>query len=244
MKVDEILKRLENVKTDEDEKRKIAEYIAQVMGFDDLQYKYNSIITKDKTIYNFHSYVKLLKSNEISPNDAYVYVDNDDYTSYDPVAYLYPFLRYGSQKSLVNAYLSKLGFSSLYTVPATGLRYIAIVVRIRDVGLMSVEVVDIGTAAINTNLPTITRGILITKYVDKHVDFKEVKDIILRLDFQKLFNGYYFGEAWRILYRYYEKHDTSLAKDVEAIKDAYNRIFQPYHIEFDLKTKQPISSNK
>ena len=43
MKVDELLKRLENVKTDEDEKHEVAEYITQVMGFDDLQYKYNSI---------------------------------------------------------------------------------------------------------------------------------------------------------------------------------------------------------
>jgi ribosomal protein S15P/S13E len=30
MKIDELLKHLENVKTDEDEKRKITEYIAQI----------------------------------------------------------------------------------------------------------------------------------------------------------------------------------------------------------------------
>jgi len=239
MKVDELLKRLENVKTDEDEKRKITEYLAKIFSDGDLLY-ICYIMTKDKTIYDIESYKKLLESNKISSDDAYVYVESNYYFRYDTVKYLYPFLRYGSQKSLVNTYLSKLGFSSLYAVPASGLKYVAVAIRFLDIARMVVEVVDIGTAAININLPTILRGILRTKYVDNHIYDKEVDDIVSRLDSQKLFTGYDFDEAWRILYRYYEDHDTSLAKDVEIIKDTYNHIFQPYRLVYDLKTKQFI----
>jgi hypothetical protein len=38
MKVDELLKHLENIKTDEDEKREIAEYLAQTFGSKRMQY--------------------------------------------------------------------------------------------------------------------------------------------------------------------------------------------------------------
>ena len=239
MKVDELIKHLENIKIDEDERREIAEYLARKISDDDLLYKIY-IMTKDKKIYDFHKYRDLLKSNKISPDDAFVYVENDYYSRYDTVKYLYPFLRYGSQESLVNTYLPKLGFSSLYAIPAPGLKYVAVAIRFLDIARMVVEVVDIGTVAININLPTILRGILRTKHVDNYIYDKEVDDIVTRLDSQKLFAGYDFNEAWRILYRYYEDQDTSLAKEVEAIRDAYIRTIQPYRVVYDLKTKQFI----
>jgi len=238
MKADELLKRLENVKTDEDEineKREIAEYLARRFSTDKPLYIY-FIITKDRKIYDFGSYVKLLESNKISPNDAYVYVENVYFIGYDPVRYFYPFLRHGSKETLVNAYLSKLGFRSLYVIPAPGLKYVAIVVRIPNVGLMSIEVVDIGTAIINMKLPTLIRGILGTKYIDDY----DINHVASQLDSQKLFAGYDSYEAEDIIHGYYENHDTSLAKEVETIRDAYNHIFKPYRIEYDLNTKQFI----
>ena len=135
---------------------------------------------------------------------------------------------------MVNAYLSKLGFRSSYVIPAPGLRYIAIVVRILNVGRMSVEVADIGTATINMKLPTLIRSILGTKYIDDY----DISDIASQLDSQKLFAGYDSYDAEDIIRGYYESHDTSLAKEVKAIRDAYNRIFKPYRIMYDLKTKQ------
>jgi hypothetical protein len=240
MKVDELLKRLENVKTDEDEineKREIAEYIARKFSVDKPLYTY-FIMTKDKKIYEFVSYRKLLESGEISPNDAYVYIENSYFIGYDPARYLYPFLRYGSKESLVNAYLSKLGFRSSYVIPAPELRYIAIVVRILNIGRMSVEVADIGTVAINMKLPTLIRSILGTKYIDDY----DISDIASQLYSQKLFAGYDSNDAEDIISGYYESHDTSLAKEVKAIKDAYNRIFKPYRVEYDLETKQFIST--
>jgi hypothetical protein len=239
MKVDELLKRLENIKIDEDEKHEIAEYLARKFSVDKSLYVY-FIITKDRKIYEFVSYKKLLESGEISSNDAYVYVENTYFIGYDSARYLYPFLKYGSKESLVNAYLSKLGFRSSYVIPAPGLRYIAIVVRILNVGRMSVEVADIGTVAINMKLPTLIRDILGTKYIDDY----DISDIASQLDSQKLFAGYDSNEARDIIRRYYESHDTSLAKEVGAIKDAYSRIFKPYRVVYDLKTKQfQVSDN-
>jgi len=236
MKIDEMLKRLENVEIDEniDEKREIADYLVRKLrSVDESLYIY-FIITKDSKIYNFGSYEKLLKSNKISPNDAYVYVENNDLSGYDLTSYFYPFLNCGF--CFTNAYLSKLGFSSSFAVPAPELKYVSIVNYFLDAKRTVVEVADIGTATINMKLPTLIRSILGTKYIDHH----EVEDIVSQLDSQKLFAGYDFNEARRILHRYYENHDTSLAKEVEAIRDAYNRIFKPFRVEYDLKTKQFI----
>jgi len=242
MKIDELLKVLENVKIDEDEineRRKIAEYLVRKLSVNKLPYVYY-IMTKDKKIYDIDSYEKLLKSNKVSPNDAYVYIEHYDFTTYEPGIYLYPFLMYESKTTLIYAYLSRLSLSSLYTVPAPGLKYVAMTIRFLSVGRMVVEVVDIGTATINTNLLTLIRGILSNKYI--HVE--KVEDVASVLHSRKLFAGYDSNEALRILSTYYEKHDTSLAKDVEAIKDAYNNIFNPCRIIYDLETKQIQVSDK
>jgi hypothetical protein len=243
MKVDQLIKVLENVKIDEnkidkDERRKIAEYLARILSFIDLVHiRDRNIMTKDKKIYDIESYEKLLKSNKISPNDAYVYVFFLDI--YYLASYYFPFLI--DKHLLADAYLSKLGFEYHNNVaPATGLKYVAVAIRYININHVAVEVADIDTATINMNLPKLIRGILDTKYIDDH----KVKDITSELKSRPLFAGYNFGEAWRTLYRYYDDHDTSLAKEVEAIKDAYNRIFQPYRIVYDLNTKQfQVSGN-
>jgi len=235
MKIDELLKRLENVEIDEDEKREIAEYIAQKLGVDNSIRYYHYIITKDRKIYDTSSYKELLKSNEISPNDAYVYVKNDYFTGYDPIRYFYPFLidRY----FLPHAYLSKLGLESKFyrIAPATELRYVSMVVRFLNAKRAVVEVANIDDVAINTNLPRMVRDIS-TKQIDDVV----AEIIASQLISQKLFAGHEYYKALVILYKYYENRDTSLAKEVEAIRDAYNRIFQPYRVVYDLNTKQFI----
>jgi len=242
MKVDELLKVLENVKIDEnkiDERHEIAKYLAQILSDDDSIYIFYIMMSYKQIIYDIYSYEKFLKSDKISSNDAYVYVENTYFLEYDSIRYFYPFLidRY----LLPYAYLSKLSFSYSYAVPATGLKYVSMVVRFPSVNRVVVEVVDINHAAINMNLPMLIPCILGTT---KHIDDHKVEDILSRLHSRKLFAGYDFNEAWEILNRYYENHDTSLAKDVKAIRDAYIGIFRPFRIEYDLKTKQPISSNK
>jgi len=243
MKINELLKHLENIKIDEDkinEKYEIAEYLAQTFSHKKRRYLFYIMMKDKETIYDFYKYSDLLGSNKLSPNDAYVFILND-YFGYDySLAYFYPFLSHVfsliSEISLVDAYLSKLGFEANFynVVPATGLKFIAAVNHFLDVNRTVVEVANIDTAATNTNLPRLIRGVLGTKQIDDSM----VKEIVSQLDSQKLFGGHGFMEAKEIIYKYYNHHDTSLAKEVEAIRDAYNRIFQPFRIEYDINTKQ------
>jgi len=240
MKIDELLKRLENVKIDEnkiDERREITEYLAHTFGDKERQYIYH-LMTKDKTIYDFFSYKKLLESNKVSPDDVFVYVEKDYFPGNDSASYFYPFL--AGRDLLKDAYLSKLGLkgSFSYVVPATGLKYVSRVIRYPDINRVVVEVADIDIVATNLNLPRLIYSDVKNKYI---ID-DEVDKIISQLHSQKPFAGYNFDEAREIINRYYEDHDKLLAKDTAAIIHAYNQIFQPYRIEYDLKSKQIIAS--
>ena len=226
MKIVEMLKRLENVEIDEDERREIAEYLARIFNAKDASYTHY-VMMKDKTIYDFDSYKNLLKSGEISSNDAYVYVEHNYLAGYDSSSYLYPFLDCGF--SFTNVYLSKLGFNTYGTVPAPELEYFAIINYFIDAKRTVVEVAEINNVVINTHLSSF-----------KCIDDVKVKEIISRFSSQKLFAGYDFNEARDIINRYYAFQEISLAKEVESIRDAYNRIFQPYRVVYDLKTKQFI----
>jgi len=251
MKIDELLKHLKNVKIDEDkineyndEKHEIVEYLAQTLRFDNSSHRYyhnyiyHYIMTRDKKIYRTQSY----KSYRISPSSAYVYIRDDFwFANYHPALYYYyPFLNY--ELVLLNTYLSKLGLDDkeYYVVPATGLKYVSIVVRFMYINRVVIEVADIDTVAANLNLPTLVHDILGTKLITKYIDINKYNNISFQLGKQKFFAGYTFYEAREIITKYYEKHDKTLAKDVVAIKDAYNHIFKPYRLVYDLNTKQFI----
>ena len=250
MKVSELLKLLENIKIDEnkiDERYKIAEYLAQKTSQNhSLPIVY--IMTKDKKIYGINSYEELLKSNKISPDNAHVYTLARKV--YFPAGYYFPFL--ADKYLLAYAYLSKLGLEEylhiivdpedIYqAVPATGLKYISVAIRYPANKHVVVEVVDIDIVATNINLPMLVREHDLDNKTEFVIDAK-IKDIASQLNLQKLFAGYDFSEARWIVNRYYEDHDTSLAEEVEVIRDAYNHIFKPYRVVYDLNTKQLISS--
>jgi len=245
MKVDELLKHLENIKTDEDERHEIAEYLAQTFVDKRMQHLFY-VMMKDKTIYDDGEYRDLVKYNRVSPNNAYVYVENNNLSRYVSSSYFYPILGQGMPLvdgiSLITAYLSKLGFENEYyrIAPATGLRYVVVVSKFPDGNRIAVDVADIDNVVFSTHLLTIIHGVLGTK----HITYDEVKEIISQFISKKLFAGHTFIDAQDIIRGYYGNHNASLAKEVEAIRDAYNRIFQPYRIEYDLKTKQPIPSSK
>jgi hypothetical protein len=244
MKIDELLKRLENIKIDDAEKREIAEFFVHLQLEETDEAGMIYIILNYKQIYDFDSYEKLIESDKISSNDAYVYVENVYFPGNDSASYFYPFL--ADKYLLLYAYLSKLGFDNrLYRIaPASGLKYVLIANNFPDINRIVVEVVNIDNAAINTNLQTLIHGILSTKRNTKYITYDEVREIALRFSSRKLFAGYDFYDAGAIIREYYENHDTSLAKDVESIRDAYNHVFQPYRIEYNLETKQfQVSGN-
>jgi hypothetical protein len=255
MKIDELAKRLGNNKVDEnDERHEIADYLVQVSinekQWDSFNYY---IMLKDKKMYTFGSYYELVKSNELSPDYAYVFIERQRFINIYPPAYLYPFLNYVDIRDILSAYLSKLGFCNgeFEIAPAAGLKYIAMVNHF-DTGRLVVEVLDINTVVINTHLLRIVREILGKRVLEKHshhflaklfskkckhISEYDIWIIWDRLASQKLFAGYNTNDADDVVSRYYEGND-SLAKEVEAIRDAYNRIFQPYRLVYDLKTKQ------
>ena len=250
MKVDELLKHLDYIKTDEDEinenideKQEIAKYLAQTLRFDDSLRTYYStrhyIMTRDKKLYEIRSY----KSYGISPYNAYVYIRDDFFHGhYHPVRYYYPFLIY--ELLLLDAYLSKLGLDdNEYSVaPATGLNYVTVIVRFLRDKRVVVEVADIDTIAANLNLPTLVHNILGAQLGTKYIDIYKFYNISSQLGEQKFFAGYTFYEAREIINKYYEAHDKTLAKDVVAIGNSYVHIFKPYRIEYDLESKRIITS--
>jgi len=247
MKIDKLLKRLENIEIvgNIDERRKIAEYLAQVFDFKKERDVYYYFILKDKkSIYGADIYEELVLSKKVSPTNAYVYVETPIYPKYYAgfydVIYFYPFLH--DVTFLTDAYLSKLGFysSSFRIVPATGLKYLVSANRFSDFERVGIEVVDIGTVAINLNLPKIVYSVLEELSPKKHKQlfYNDIEKIVNRLISQRLFAGYDFDESKNIVNKYYGNNDTSLAKDIEAIRDAYNRIFQPYRVVYYLNTKR------
>ena len=248
MKVDELLKRLENVKSDEDEKREIVNYLVRTVPTLDhiLEWRIYHIILKDWRIYDLDSYQDHVESDKVSPDDAYIYVENliyakSDVSTYN-VAHYYPFL--AKSFFLIDAYLSKLGFhhTKYRITPATGLKYVAVTNYFSDAKRLVVEVADIYTVTVNLNLPRIVHNILaekLSKGPDYLYDY-EVEKVVKQLKSQKLFARYNFSEAEDIVYSYHANNDTSLARDVEAIREAYNRIFQPYRVMYDLATKQLV----
>ena len=242
MKIDELLKRLKNVEIDKDEineRREIAEYLAQILSAKEAPYAHYIMMT-DKTMYDLDLYKDLLRYRKISSNDAYVYVEDHYLGRYDSSSYLYPFLDCGF--CFINVYLSKLGFSSSSygTVPAPGLKYFAIVNYFIDAKRTVVEVANIYDVAINTNLPPLKHDVLSTK----HIYYDEAEEAVSRIISQKLLAGHDLIEARDVINRYYAFQEISLAKEVEDIRDAYNHIFKPFRIIYDLKTKQfQVSGN-
>ena len=227
------------------EELEIAEYLVKAVCDTDCNKNMLSlfyVMMKDKTIYDFGDYRELYK--KVSPNNTYVYLENDYSIGYDFISYLYPFLYKGVPLAhaitFMNAYLSKLGFKDIFypIVPATGLKYVAILYKLPDVDRIAVEVADIDTVATNTPLLALIHNVLGAKHRTKRMTCDEAKEIISQFISQKLFAGHTFIEAQDIIREYYQNHNASLAKEVELIKEAYNRIFRPFRLEYDLNTKQ------
>jgi hypothetical protein len=218
-------------------RKEIADYLAKMVFNGELAVKIYQVMLKNKQIYNMGYYNDLVKSNKISPEDAFVYIDfakTSEDMSYNrrPVVYLFPLTLTDEDSTfsifgIVKSYLSKLGFYSRnnYDVsPATGLKYYAVVVLFKD--RLVIELTDIDTMATNTGLRKIVTNVLgkdiLTK---KKICWDQIDEISFKLQEQKLFAGYKLDEAYKIIRSYYVDHNTSLAKDALAITDAYDRIF-------------------
>jgi len=222
----------------------IADYLAKE-GFNgkligDKQY----IMLKNKQIYSNGKYDRLVKSNKISPEDAFVYIINgyNEGESYnDPFLYLFPLIDSSNIYGIMDSYLSKLGFyNSYYSIfPATGLEYFGSVALFSD--RLVIELTDIDTMATNTGLRKIVVDVLGKSILTQNkISSYQLSRIDRKLRDQILFAGHNLGDVYRIINDYYEEHDTSLAKDVLAITNAYNRVFEPYRVVYDTRTRRQV----
>ena len=223
----------------------IADYLAKKVFDGELNTPSVSIMLKNKQIYGVIDYSRLVKSNKISPQDAFVYIDSENYSlleSYNhPADYLFPLINSISNYIIVKCYLAKLGFYSPYddVFPATGLKYFAVVVLFKD--RLVIELTDIDTVATNTRLRKIVMKVLGTDLLtQEEIDIFEKDKIADKLEKQKLFAGYTPGRAYFIVGGYYKKPDTSLAKEVLTITNAYNRVFEPYRVVYDTRTRRQV----
>jgi hypothetical protein len=227
------------------DKKEITDYLAKKVFNKELNPSGIYIMLKNKQIYFLGDYGKLVKSNLVLPEDALVYIssfDNSEDEPYSrPVEYLFPLIDVLSIYDIVENYLDKLGFYRPYyhVYPATGLEYYVIMRLFSD--RLVIEIVDIDTVATNTGLRKIVADVL-GKHIltQKEISWDQREEIIDKLYKQKIFAGHNLDEAHEIIERYYTNPDTSLAKEVLAISNAYNRILQPYRVVYDTTTRRQV----
>jgi hypothetical protein len=222
----------------------ITEYLAKKVFNGELTSGYY-IMLKNKQIYLYGIYGKLVESYKISSEDAFVYftfMNCHKRGSYNhPVAYLFPLIDVYSINRITESYLAKLGFySPNYSVyPATGLKYFGAMRLFSD--RLVIELTDIDTMATNTGLRKIVTDVLGKGILtQKEISWDQGEKIDNKLYRQKLFAGHNSNKIREIIYDYYINHDTSLAKEVLAIAKAYNRVFEPYRVVYDTTTRQQV----
>jgi hypothetical protein len=233
--------------------KEIAQYILQKLGNElyNRQHLYY-VITKDGNIYGLGEYEDLIKENpSISP--AHIFVGNL-WFSFEPGMY-YPFI--GESGMMLDVYLRKYYYRC--KTHFNDLKYMATIVHFLETNETFMEVIDLEIAANNTNLPKLVQEILSKKDENKNkgvvtleLDFDEhghlcltmkeddeddedeyekIRELEERFETQRLFDGYDFYEAYKIISKYYKEKDSSLTNEIKAINEAYQRIFQPYRVE-------------
>ena len=155
------------------------------------------------------------------------------------------------------AYLHKKGYfiiaySSLGPAPLSNLKYIIYCIasdtqytRITGYEFQNrlvIELVDLDVVANNLNLPKIMSSVLGSKLLTENniIEPDEFDKINERILSQKLFAGHTWDGAWRIGYRYFDKNERKLSKEVLKISVAYQQVFRPYRVIYDMRTWQPV----
>ena len=156
-----------------------------------------------------------------------------------------------------DAYLHKIGYvfrgySTLGSAPLPNLKYIihSITSNMKDMSStgykfqdrLVIELVDLDVVANNLNLPKIVSSVLGSKLLTENniIEPDEFDKINERIIGQKLFAGHTWDDAWRIGYRYFDKNERHLSKEVLKISVAYQQVFRPYRVIYDMRTWQPV----
>jgi len=156
-----------------------------------------------------------------------------------------------------DAYLHKKGcmirrYSPLGPAPLPNLKYIiyCITRSMEDTVItgyeledrLVIELVDLDIVANNLNLPKIMSSVLGSKLLSENnmIEDDESVEIGKQMRSQKLFAGHTWDDADDIVFRYFDKNERDLSKEVLKISEAYERVFRPRRVVYNTKTWQPV----
>ena len=156
-----------------------------------------------------------------------------------------------------DAYLHKKGYmirrySPLGPAPLPNLKYIIYCIK-RSMEEMSstayefqdrlvIELLDLDVVANNLNLPKIMSSVLGSKLLSENnmIEDDESVEIGKQMRSQKLFAGHTWDDADDIVFRYFDKNERDLSKEVLKISEAYQQVIRPYRVVYNTKTWQAV----
>jgi len=208
---------------------------------------YKNFLLNDRTIISIESYEYSYVDNESISKQVIGYV-NDYITDY--VSDL-EFPTLDKSEFIPYAYLHKIGYvvigdSPFGPAPLPNLKYIIYYIKNYTQydfqNRLVIELVDLDIAANNLNLPNIVSSVLGPKLLSENniIEYVERNKIIQRMLSQKLFAGHTWDDAKRIVFRYFDRNERELSKEVFKISEAYQQVFRPYRVVYDTKTWQPV----
>ena len=204
-------------------------------------------LLNDITIISGKSYKRSYEHNPSISKQVIAYVNNDR-------TYLVSTLEFPTLINwyiIVYAYLNKKGYvirgiSWLGPAPLPNLKYIIYCImnytQYEFQDKLVIELVDLDVAANNLNLPKIVSSVLGPKLLSENNMIKddERDEIGKQMRSQKLFAGHTWDDAKSIVFRYFDKNERDLSKEVFKISEAYERVFRPYRVVYNTKTWQPV----
>jgi len=212
---------------------------------------YHNFLLNDLTIISEKSYKRSYQHNPSISKQVIGYVENN---TTDLVSELeFPILEWSV---IPYAYLHKKGYvitryTPLGPAPLPNLKYIiqCFMRRTEDKSItgyefedrLVIELVDVDVAANNLNLHNIVSSVLGPKLLsENNMIENELYEIVDRVRSQKLFADHTWDAAKVIVFRYFDKNERDLSKEVLKISEAYEHIFRPYRVVYNTKTWEPV----
>jgi len=212
-----------------------------------------NFLLNDRTIISNESYERSYEHNPSINKQVigYVYNDTTDFVT----TLEFPMLEWNFIR---DAYLYKKGYvirgySPLGLAPLPNLKYIIYcftftsstehtrITHYEFKDRLVIELIDLDVVANNLNLPKIISSVLGPKLLSENnmID-DELYEINEQMRRKKLFAGHTWKDARHILYLYFDIDDRKLSKEVLKISQAYEQVFRPYRVVYNIKTWQPV----
>ena len=214
--------------------------------------QYHNFLLNDMTIIWYESYKRSYQHNPSISKQVigYVYNDRTNFVS----TLEFPMLQWDFISS---PYLHKIGYvirrySPLGPAPLPNLKYIIYCIK-RSMEEMSstgyefqdrlvIELLDLDVVANNLNLPKIMSSVLGPKLLSENnmIEDDESVEIGKQMRSQKLFADHTWDDADDIMFRYFDKNERDLSKEVLKISEAYQQVIRPYRVVYNTKTWQAV----